>query len=164
MRGWPALAGLILFLPALLFGIRRSTETLSSVAALADHSSHGVEAPAGNLPAANLIVRAARSDSTAALSTVVPRHSPFRRALPKKTGRRLSPPPPEGDAIPRVEAVLADHGKLSAVLRIGDRRSGPIGRGDSFDGWKVIGLDWESVLVGREGVIYTLSVPAAPPR
>ncbi len=168
MRGWPSLAGLILLLPALLFGIRRSSETLSSVADMADREVPGIETVAVDPPAVERIAAATRSDSIAARPTALPRRSPFRRVAspPVKSGGDAAPPGKTvpGDGIPRVEAVLADHGRIAAVLRVGSRRSGPLGRGESFEGWEVVDVGWESVLVGRKGVLYTLDTPDPPAR
>jgi len=152
MRDWPSIVGLFILLPVLLLGIFRASETLSAVAELGETVPRVEERVIGDLPGAEILASARRIDRLAnEYSVPTAERSPFARPPLKKKSVRT-----DSGAIPRVVTVLADGGSIATVLQVGGAISGPILPGGSFLDWLVIDVDWELVLVSREGVIYSL--------
>lgn len=169
MNDRPAFFGLLLLVPAVLFGILRASDTLGRLSSLGDSRLPGEGGASGDLPGVEILAAAHQSDHDAESYRPPERgRSPFDIApapAPPSPPKRSVPVPsrgaPRGSAersIPEVMAVLADQGRIAVVLEVDGVSSGPIAAGSTFREWEVVAVDWNLVLLSRRGVNYSLPV------
>lgn len=156
MREWPSLLGLILLVPAVLFGVVQASHTLEDLSVTGDAAGRADAGAIGDLPGVEVLASARQSDHEGAQYTLPkPGRSPFIPPVRKK--RSIIK---DRGAIPQIVTVLADSGRIAVVLKSEGISSGPVIAGETFREWKVIDVSWEMVLLSREGVNYSLPVPA----
>ncbi len=155
MREWPSLLGLILLVPAVLFGVVRASETLRGISEMGDKISLFDSEGIGDLPGVEILASARRSDQEAAQYVVTkPRRIPF--AAPSI--RKARPVAKERTGIPMIVTVLADGGTIAVVLKSGGIISGPLSVGETFQEWNVLDVSWEMILLSKGGINYSLPV------
>ncbi len=160
--------GAILLVPAVLFGLFRASAVVGE---LREEPPSLPEARVVDsralLPGTETLAASERIDRLAGESrSQAPTRSPFLR-FGGAGGASVVPPVPRPRVvpgkramIPRVVLVLERGGGENAVvIELGEDRSGPLMRGEAFQGWRIEQIDVGWVLIGRDGIIYTLPAP-----